>query len=578
MLIAKSRKGGQMKNELRRLTNKIGSILLSRSKTITLVLVFLVVSLVSIASAKLPEKAEEGVMLHCYSWPLKAIEENLDSIAEAGFNSIQVSPIQKIRNPKYNESQEHPPTGPWWLFYQPCGFKTIGNYKVGSETDFKSLCDKAEDKGIKIIVDVVLNHIADTGVLVDRDEELDPELRDPTLYHNYGSINNYQDRKILTQGKLGTLPDLKTQDQRIQNMHVRFLNRCIDAGADGIRFDAAKHIETGEGEDKSEWSGDYWEDVLGRLKKRNRLYLFGEVLQDKADNMSVYMSYYDVTAHNYGSAIRSAIRHRNASELKGHIHNLSGIPRNKSLAYVENHDDYEHGKSKDFGYWERKVASVFLIARAGLTPRILDRPEDDIWKDPDIKAINQFHNVKVGTEEYLRFPTDRIAIIERGIQNKPDSWNAVAIINLGYEMNLDVQTNLINEEYHNRASNPFSLKVSNGRIRGRLPGGAIFVAYQDSDNGQELVKTVFRAKYDVGWGHQLYIRGDKGPLSWSKGIQMNWTDGNVWIWETNDFPNDSDIEFKVLIDDRTWEIIDNQPLKNHKTKGGDIKEITPIFW
>ena len=97
-------------------------------------------------------------------------------IADAGYNAIQVSPIQKIRDPKPIEALNHPPTGPWWLFYQPCGFNTIGNYKVGSESDFRSLCEEAEEKGIKIIVDVVLNHIADTGLPVTGDMELDPEL------------------------------------------------------------------------------------------------------------------------------------------------------------------------------------------------------------------------------------------------------------------------------------------------------------------------------------------------------------------------------------------------------------------
>ena len=39
------------------------------------------------------------------------------------------------------------------------------------------------------------------------------------------------------------LPDLNTGSTKVQNYVIGFLKECIDAGADGFRFDAAKHIE-----------------------------------------------------------------------------------------------------------------------------------------------------------------------------------------------------------------------------------------------------------------------------------------------------------------------------------------------
>jgi alpha-amylase len=402
---------------------------------------------------------------------------------------------------------------------------------------------------------------------VEREEELDIELRDPSLYHRRGSIENYRDRWEITQRKLGSLPDLKTQDQRVQDMHARFLNKCVALGTDGFRFDAAKHIETSRGEDK-EWAGDYWEDVLHQLRNRENLYLFGEVLQDRGDNLNVYLSYYDVTCHNYGSVLRDAILKRDVRILEGHEERLSGIGRNHCLAYVENHDDYEHDKSRHMKYWERKVANAFLIARAGLVPRVMDRPEDDLWEDPDIVAVNHLRNTVVGTEEHLRFPSKHVAVVERG-------KNAVVIINVGHETQLDVETGLNNGSYDNRATIPTTLLAKNGRLEGRFAGGAVFVGHKSTDNAG--VKTVFRAKYDVGWGHDLYIRGDMMPLSWSKGIKMRWMDGNVWIWETHAYPANTEIAFKVLIDDERWEIIGDQPFKNHEAESGKVMEITPIF-
>jgi alpha-amylase len=198
---------------------------------------------------------------------------------------------------------------------------------------------------------------------------------------------------------------------------------------------------------------------------------------------------------------------------------------------------------------------------------VLDRPEDDIWEDADIVAVNRLHNSMVGTEEFLRFPTQRIAMVERGNQ-------AVVIVNLGAETALDVATGLKDGNYVNRASTPCTLNVSSSRLKGRLPGGVIFVAHPRSD---DVPWTVLRARYDVGWGRNLYVRGNKPPLSWSKGIKMRWTTGNVWVWETDHYPADTELGFKVLIDDKNWEIIDGQPLKNHKAKGGTTTEITPQF-
>jgi hypothetical protein len=109
-------------------------------RNVRLALLVMVASMLgqSSASAGLPEKVEDGVMLHCHGWPFKAIEENLDRIAGAGFNSIQVSPIQAIRQPKPDEKTTQEPTGPWWLLYQPVSFKRIGNYKIGTEAELKS--------------------------------------------------------------------------------------------------------------------------------------------------------------------------------------------------------------------------------------------------------------------------------------------------------------------------------------------------------------------------------------------------------------------------------------------------------
>ena len=415
----------------------------------------------------LPSSAEEGLMLHAYRWRFNDIKNTLPQIAEAGYNSIQVSPIQGTKDN----------TGQWWLMYQPTNF-AIGNAQLGSYEEFKALCAEAKKYGIKIIVDVVLNHVAEGNSPGTWSDKVDPSLKRSELYHNQGSIDNYQDRYQVTQRNMGGLPDLATQRSDVQGMHINFLNACIDAGAGGFRFDAAKHIETNIGEDAGKpWAGNYWDRVLGGLKDKDSLYLFGEVLPDLGDNDEAYTQYFDITAHGYGGQLRSAVTSKNLTGL-GYIgHGSSTLDPNKSFVYVENHDDYEHGVSTNLGLWERQMAYSIIAARAHVTSRYLARPNESYWNQPDIVAVNKFHNAMVGENEYLRWPRNETMIIERGTKG-------MVIVNVGGDTYINSPTNLKAGSYTNKATANATLHVSNGRITGNIPGGKVIVLYNEDGGGQ----------------------------------------------------------------------------------------------
>lgn len=78
------------------------------------------------------------------------------------------------------------------------------------------------------------------------------------------------------------------------------------------------------------------------------------------------------------------------------------------------------------------------------------------------------------------------------------------------------------------------------------------------------------ARYDVGFGNTLYIRGKGANLSWDKGIPMKNTQSNEWVWET-DLPGAAG-EFKVLINDNRYEAGDN-----HFFAANTEMEVTPLF-
>jgi hypothetical protein len=88
---------------------------------------------------------------------------------------------------------------------------------------------------------------------------------------------------------------------------------------------------------------------------------------------------------------------------------------------------------------------------------------------------------------------------------------------------------------------------------------------------QNNTRTRILVRYDVGFNNALYIRG-KGlnHLNWDRGLPLKNLKADVWIWETDAKFNDC--EFKILINDRNFEVG-----PNHNLKHGNEIEFTPNF-
>lgn len=67
--------------------------------------------------------------------------------------------------------------------------------------------------------------------------------------------------------------------------------------------------------------------------------------------------------------------------------------------------------------------------------------------------------------------------------------------------------------------------------------------------------TTLVATADIGWGNQLYVRGEGGGLSWESGIPMTCNGTNEWVWVSTS--NDPVFSFKFLLNDKFWSQGDN---------------------
>lgn len=171
--------------------------------------------------------------IHLLNWKLSSIKNELPNIKRQGFDSIQINPMQPFKEEKVFH---------WYLSYQPLGFR-IGNM-FGSKEDLIDLCNEAKKYNIDIIVDVVLNHMANKG----ENNELIPHpsvdrelLDNKSFWKRQCQMSDGDNRWDATNNLIG-LPGLDLSNKDLQVIIFRFLLELKKCGVKGIRFDAAKHI------------------------------------------------------------------------------------------------------------------------------------------------------------------------------------------------------------------------------------------------------------------------------------------------------------------------------------------------
>lgn len=432
-----------------------------------------------VASSNQQVSMKDGTVLHAWCWSFNAIKENMAAIKEAGYTSVQTSPINAV---VVGNGGDKKFTNQWYYHYQPTAY-TIGNYQLGTEAEFIEMNRVAEQYGIKIIVDAVLNHTTSDYSKVSSETK---SINNWT--HGADRISNWNSREEVTQKSLLGLWELNTQNSEVQQYLLKFLKNAVSDGADGFRYDAAKHIEL-PGEYPNQYGSNFWNVILNNGSE----FQYGEVLQDNISRDADYANLMSITASQYGHSIREILRNRNANA--GNLGNYrAGVDPSKLVLWVESHDTYANGNtdSESESAWmsdeDLKLGWAMITARAKGTPLFFSRPVgggkgvrfpeqtkigdagSNLYKDPTIVAVNKFHNAMVGQSEYIRNPNGdtNVAMIERGTQG-------AVIANLSdSEKSLNTETKLANGTYKDQISGK-TYTVSNGRLSGSIARRSVLV-------------------------------------------------------------------------------------------------------
>ena len=280
-------------------------------------------------------------VIHMYNWETKEIINRVQQIANQGFTAIQIPTVQPFKN-SYKDK--------WYWQFQPLSFD-IGN-EFGSKEELINLCNKAHKYGLKIIVDVILTHMAgdDYGNIIPH-PSVDRKLVESDIWKSFDRIYNWNDRyEVIT--KSHGMPTIQLAKPKAQEFALDFINRLRQCGVDGLRLDSGKSIALPE-------EGN---DFLTKLPKD--MFIYAEVIFESKELIDKYCQYVNVLTSSYGS------------------------DRNRMVTFIDSHDLMNEFKVTS--HYTSDIIKREYDILCGNFPNTLFyvRPFDNCWESEEVKRAN----------------------------------------------------------------------------------------------------------------------------------------------------------------------------------------------
>jgi cyclomaltodextrinase / maltogenic alpha-amylase / neopullulanase len=216
---------------------------------------------------------------------LGRIETWLDYAADLGVTGLTLGPIFA--------SESH-------------GYDTVDHYRIdarlGDESDFAHLVAAAHDRGLRILLDGVFNHVGRTFPTFQRAIAQGPDTPEA---HWFRPLDHGEPPSYATfEGHEG-LVALNHDEPAVADYVADVMEHWLERGADGWRLDAAYAVPT-----------EFWTTVLPRVRQRYpEAYIVGEVIHGDYPAFVASSGVDAVTQYELWKAVWSSINDRNLFEL-----------------------------------------------------------------------------------------------------------------------------------------------------------------------------------------------------------------------------------------------------------------------
>lgn len=251
-----------------------------------------------------PDHEPEPRLRHLGAW--------LDYAVELGCNGLALGPVFA--------SETH-------------GYDTVDHYRVdrrlGTADDLRWLIDACHEKGVRVLLDGVFNHV---GRGFDRFQAVladGPESESADWFHIYPD-NTAADGFTYEhfEGHDG-LVTLNHGHPEVRRYVIEVMRHWLDAGADGWRLDAAYAAPR-----------DFWHEVVAEVKEHHPdAWLVGEVIHAPYEPWIEEAGLDAVTQYELWKSIWSSINDRNFYELSWTLERHQACSeRFVPLTFLGNHD------------------------------------------------------------------------------------------------------------------------------------------------------------------------------------------------------------------------------------------------
>lgn len=295
------------------------------------------------------------------SGDLEGVRQKLDYIQyDLGATGVWLMPI-------------HP--SPTYHKYDVMDYKGI-DADYGTMEDFDNLVNEMNERGMTLILDLVLNHSSTQHPWFQEAKYamVEGSCDGVVTCEYYNFTSEYQSRyHLLSEGIYyeggfwDQMPDLNLDSVSLRNELVEIAKFWIDKGVGGFRLDATTHFYDGEKEKNIEFLNWFNSEVKAINPDA---YIVGEAWTTDAIIQDMYQSGIDSffnfgTSQNSGAILKS-MRNGDGKALSNMIANYNAILKENNenaidAVFLSNHDN-----NRSAGYFitledQKKAASIYLL-------------------------------------------------------------------------------------------------------------------------------------------------------------------------------------------------------------------------
>lgn len=402
---------------------------------------------------------------------LKGVIEKLNYLSKLGVSIIYLNPIFEARsNHKYD----------------------TGNYKkidpmFGDEETLKELIEKADKKGIKIILDGVFSHTGVDSIYFNKFnnyDEIGAYNSEESKYFNWYKFKNYPNEYECWWG-IDDLPNVDEMNESYRNYIIHnkdsVLNKWISMGIKGFRLDVADELPTQfirefrkrlkEVDSDSVLVGEVWEDASNKVSYgETRTYLLGEELDSVMGypfrNNMVYFLKGHISSSDLVNRFMTIKENYPKEAFKSNLNILSSHDTTRILTELDN--DKELVKLAVLTQMTFEgVPYIYYGDEAGLFGG--NDPENRKtypWKNEDTETLNFYKNavnfrnknetLKIGDTEFLYTDDDIFSFIRK------DEKEILVLINRSNEdKNIEIKDKVLEEIF---IDNKNKIKIENNNL------------------------------------------------------------------------------------------------------------------